>query len=168
MPLATAAQRDALELFIASLCNVRWLAHAGDPDGAAIVADDLVDAWDAWNAEMVTAWAPQTERLEGIARAELGEAGVDAVFDTVSRAVDAPLRAAMEDYFENRSTDATNADRGLWPEWLDTVKRDLAWAAVEAVLGRPGFFTDLLRYYRAGRWPCGFENADGGKRVVLL
>lgn len=168
MPLAPGPQQDALAAFIASLADVRWLAHTGDRDDAAIVADDLVDAWDGWNSEMLAAWRPEVYRLERLALAELGAAGVDAVFDEVSGAADAPLRAAMERYFDTHSTDKTNADRGLWPEWLDAIKRDLSWAGVEAVLGRPGFFTDLLRHYRAGRWPCAWEDGDHGKRVVLL
>jgi hypothetical protein len=61
-----------------------------------------------------------------------------------------------------------NADRGLWPEWLDSVKRDLSWAAVEVLLGQPAFFNDPVRYYRAGRWPCAWEGANRSGRVVLL
>jgi hypothetical protein len=168
MPLASAAQHDALASFITSLADVRWLAHAGDRDDAAIVADDLVDASDNWNPEMMAVWNPETHGLEQVAVADLGEAGIDAVFDAVSSAVDAPLRAAMERYFDTRSTDELNADRGLWPEWLEAMKRDLCWAAVEAVQGQPGFFTGLLPHYRAGRWPCAWEDGDRGKRVVLL
>jgi len=168
MPLASDVQQNALATFIAALSGVRWLANAGDRDEAAIVADDVVDAWDGWNSEMLAAWTPETTRLEQIAVAEMGEAGLDAVFDAVSCAVDVPLRAAMDRYFDTRSTDETNTDRGLWREWLDTMKRDLSWAAVESVLNRPGFFTSLLPYYRAGRWPCAWEDGDRGKRVVLL
>jgi hypothetical protein len=168
MSLRSATHHDALATFIASVADLSWLAHAGERDEAVIVADDLVDAWDGWNSDMLAAWVPQTKRLEQVAMAELGGAGVHAVFDAVSRAVDAPLRAAIERYFDTRSTDETNADRGLWPEWFDAMKRDLSWAAVEAVLARPGFFTDLLKYYRAGRWPCACEDGDRGKRVVLL
>jgi hypothetical protein len=164
----TPAHQNAVATFVASLTDLPWLAHAGDRDEAAVVADDLVDAWDGWNAEMLSAWAPQTKRLEQIAAAELGEAGVDEVFEAVSRALDLPLRTAIERYFNTRSRDETNADRGIWPEWLDAMKRDLSWAAVESILNRPGFFTDLLRYYRAGRWPCAWQDGEGGKRVVLL
>ncbi len=117
---------------------------------------------------MLKLWAPQTRALEAIAVEELGEDGVDSIFDTVSRELDAPLCLAMETYFDTRSTDKLNADRGLWPEWLDSMKRDLCWAAIESVLDRPGLFTNLLPYYRAGRWPCAWEDGDMSKRVVLL
>jgi hypothetical protein len=98
----------------------------------------------------------------------LGEDGLNAVFESVANATNARLAEAMERYFATRSTDETNTDRGLWPEWLDALKRDLCWAAVEAVLDRPDFFAHLLRYYRAGRWPCAWQDGDRQKRVVLL
>jgi hypothetical protein len=53
MPLASHPHQAALATFIASLADVQWLANAGDPDDAAIVAEDLVDAWDGWNSEMI-------------------------------------------------------------------------------------------------------------------
>ncbi len=61
-----------------------------------------------------------------------------------------------------------NTNRGLGPEWLDSVKRDLCWTAVAAILGRPGFFTDLLRYHRADRWPCAWEGVDRSGRAIVL
>jgi hypothetical protein len=167
LPLSP-TQQDALTAFVVSIDDIPWLAHCGDPDESAIVAGDLVDAWDGWNAEMIAAWLPQSKQLEINAARELGEPGVDIVFDTVSRAIDVNLTAAMEWYFENRSRDNTGADRGLWREWLDVMKRDLAWAAVERILIQPGFFTGLLRFYGAGRWPCAYEDGDTSKRIVLL
>jgi hypothetical protein len=117
---------------------------------------------------MLAVWTPEINRLEKFAVAEIGEPGIDAVFEAVSSHIESPLMSAMERYFDKRSTDKSNADHGLWPQWLDAIKRDLCWAAVEAVLNRPGFFTALLCYYRAGRWPCAWEDGDRGKRVVLL
>jgi hypothetical protein len=167
----TVAQRLALTRFLRSLADVPWFAHCGEPDASAIVAPDLVAAWDWWNS-MVAVWSLETRALERIAVGELGESGVDTIFDTVARTVDEGLRAGMEQYFERRPANTqvavTNADLGLWPEWLETTKRDLCWATVEAVRGWPGFFSELLRYYRAGRWPCAWDNPDCTGRVVLL
>ena len=84
MALAPDNRQTAVSNFIASLADVAWLSRAGEPDDAAIVADDLVDAWDGWNAEMVAVWRPQTHALERVAVDALGEEGVDAVFDDVS------------------------------------------------------------------------------------
>jgi hypothetical protein len=168
----TAAQQSALEAFLHSLAGTPWFAHCGEPDPVAVVAVDLVDAWDNWNSEMLAVWSPQTHALEQAAVSELGDDGVEALFATVSQAVDAPLREGATLYFERRPRDsevaATATDLGLWPEWLDSAKRDLCWSAVEAVLGRPGFFSDLLQYYRAGRWPCACEGGDRSGRVVVL
>lgn len=168
MPRLSPNQHSALAAFLAPLADVHWLATAGEPHGTAIVADDLVDGWESWNSEMLSVWLPETNGLEQAALATIGDVTLTEVFDAVSCAVDAPLRTAMEHYFNTRSTDVTNSYRGLWPEWLDAMKRDLCWAAVEAILGRQGFFTGLLDYYRAGRWPCAWENGDRAKRVVLL
>jgi hypothetical protein len=168
----TDAQRNVLTSFLRSLADLPWFAHCGEPHANAIVAPDLVEAWDGWGSEMMAVWSPETHSLERIAVGELEESGVDAIFDTVSRTLGAALLAGIEQYFERRPTNTEaaeiNADRGLWPEWLETAKRDLCWAAVEAVLGRPGFFTELLGYYRTGRWPCAWENSDRNGRVVLL
>jgi hypothetical protein len=151
MPLDSQIHRTALATFIASLADVPWLAHAGDRDDAAIVADDLVDAWDGWNSEMMKVWSPQTHALERVAVDELGEDGVRAVFESVAHATGDRLVEAIEHFYDTRSADETGADRGMWREWLDALQRDLAWAAVEAVLDRPGFFTELLRYQVAVR-----------------
>ena len=168
----TTVQQSALEAFLHSLVNVCWFAHCGEPDPAAVVADDLVDACDNWNSEMMNVWLPQTQALEQSAVGELSEGGLDSIFAAVSQAVDAPLREGATRYFERRPADsevaATATDLGLWPEWLDSAKRDLCWAAVEVVLGRPGFFSDLLGYYRAGRWPCAYESGVRSGRVVVL
>jgi hypothetical protein len=161
-------QHPLLNSFIQSLGDIRWFAHAGEPHPTAIVASDLVQAWDQWNGEMLAVWSPETHALERIAVAELGDSEVDAIFEAVSGAVDVAVRDGMERYFERRSFDVTNADRGLWPDWLDTVKRDLSWAAVEAVLGRSGYFSSLLPYYRAGRWPCAWESDKRSGRIILL
>jgi hypothetical protein len=59
-------------------------------------------------------------------------------------------------------------DVGLYQELLDAMTRDLCWAGVEAVLDRRGFFTDLVEYYRAGRWPCAWDGEFPEGRVVLL
>jgi hypothetical protein len=151
----TAAQQSALKAFLHSLVGVCWVAHCGEADPMAVVADDLVDAWDNWNSEMLAVWSPQTHALEEAAISELSDGGVEAIFAAVSQAVDAPLREGATRYFEKRPADSevavTNTDLGLWPEWLDSAKRDLCWAAIEAVLGRPGFFSELLPYYRGGR-----------------
>jgi glycine/D-amino acid oxidase-like deaminating enzyme len=56
----------------------------------------------------------------------------------------------------------------IWPEIVDTVKRDISWSAIEAIIGEEGFFTEILATYRAGRWPCAWcGKCPEGQLVVL-
>lgn len=168
----TIRQQSTLNAFLKSVSDVPWFSNCGNADVTAIVPSDLVEAWDRWNDEMLAIWLPQTKALEDIAIIRIGEADLSEIFMVISDALDVPMCVGMEEYYDRRSANLeasiTNSDRGLWPEWLETVKRDLCWAAVEAVLNRSGFFTELLRYYRAGRWPCGWEHTDKSGRVVVL
>ncbi len=168
----TSEQLNVLEEFISGLRDVAWFERCGEHHSGAIVVADLCDGWDDWNAEMLDVWSIETHGLEKAAVEALGDASVTAIFDSVSTTLGERLSLAIQGYFQRQSEQSSDtsfdASFGLWYEWLDAVKRDLAWAAVEAVLDRPGFFTDLLCYYRAGRWPCAWENSDRSGRVVLL
>lgn len=166
------AQRHSLTEFLESIAEIKWLARCGEPQPGAIVATDLCNAWDGWGRHMTAIWSQATHSLECVAIDDLGTAIVDEIFASVSEETDESLRLAMERYFERRPLNSEvaemNADRGLWPEWLDSIRRDLCWAAVENIMGRSGFFLGLLKYYRDGRWPCAWEDGDNSKRVVLL
>lgn len=171
-PKMTEIQQSALSEFLLSLTAIQWFTYCGEPDSNYVVAADLVEAWDDWNSNMIAIRLPETERLERIAVGKLGESEVNAIFETVSTESDEVLRAGMEGYFNRRPacsrSTIINADRGLWPEWLESVQRDICWAAVEMVLTQPGFFTELLQIYRAGRWPCAWERSDRTGRAVVL
>lgn len=160
----TEAQHIALTTFLDALRSIPWFDHCGDPDPTAIVTKDLAEAWDGWNYEMVDVWSPQSHALEKVAIAEIGDSGVDTIFATVCQAMEEPLCAGLDRYVNRWPRD----NMGLTIELKWFVMRDLSWAAVETVLGRPGFFTDLLSYYRAGRWACAWEGGNRSSRVVLL
>ena len=168
----TSQQQSILTDFLKSVSGIPWFSNCGNADVTAIVPSDLIEAWDRWNDDLLPIWLPQTNSLEDIAIIQIGEADLSEIFRVVSDALDIPKSVGMEEYYDRHpaKTEASiaNTDRGLWPEWLETVKRDLCWAAVEAVLNRSGFFSELLKYYRAGRWPCGWEHTDRSGRVVIL
>jgi hypothetical protein len=59
-------------------------------------------------------------------------------------------------------------DEAVFPDVMDSVKRDVCWAAVEEVIALPGFFSTLLSYYRRGRWVCSWDgNYPQGRPVVV-
>ena len=115
----TWAQQFLLNGFIHSLAGVPWFDHCGEPDPEAVIAGDLVEAWDDWGSEMMAVWSPQTHALEKTAVGALGEGGVDAIFAAVSKATETPLREGAFRYFERRPADSEIAeagvDEGLWP-----------------------------------------------------
>jgi len=49
-----------------------------------------------------------------------------------------------------------------------SLKRDLAWAAIEQAIGEPAFFSRLRPWYDRGRWPIGWIGAypSGHLRVL--
>lgn len=167
------AQPDPLVLLLAELKSVRWLAHAGEPFPGGILVPDVATAFDDWSKSTFTTWSCRTHALERRARKQLGEPAIDHVFRRISIALDKPLRAALKKYFDRRpnglnANTECNADLGLWPELLETMKRDIAWAAVERLLGTPDFFSALLAFYRAGRWPCSWRGKYPKGKVAVL
>lgn len=165
-------QSQVLQAFLKDLEGVEWFSRAGEPSDTAVVASDAVVCWDDWNREMLAVWLPKTKALEQAARKEVGDSAIDEIFSAVSIAIDLSVRQGLEAYFNRRPANSgntkTNADRGLWPEILDTVKRDISWAAIETIIDQRGFFTELLAVYRAGRWPCAWSGEYPDGQLVVL
>ena len=161
-----------LPTFLESLAEIPWLLHAGEPREDAVVVPDVATGWDDWSPQMAATWIPRSHSLEEHARSRIGDDAITAAFNAVAGAIESPLRSAIRRYFSERpdvnENTACNADAGLWPDLLDTIARDVSWAAVEALLTQPGFFTHMLTYYREGRWPCSWQGEYPAGRVVLL
>jgi hypothetical protein len=168
----TKEQHYDLSIFLTSLDGVEWMAHAGESHPSWIVVADSVEGVDGWNVEMMNIWSPRIHRLEQWAIATLSNTVVDEIFATTSEYLGQLVSQALQSYFDRRPSINENtecsADFGLWPEMLDSIKRDVAWAAMEHVLHEPEFFTDLLAYYRAGRWPCSWDGEYPDGTVVVL
>ena len=161
-----------LNPFVHSLASVPWFAHAGEPYDVGVVVSDVFVGWDDWNAQMLAVWTPRSNTLERMARESIGDSEIDEIINNVSAAVDKNARQGMQDYFDRRPADSenteTNTDIGLWPELLETIKRDVSWAAIETVLEQPDLFTELMTHYRRGRWPCAWHGEYPSGRVVVL
>jgi hypothetical protein len=158
--------------FLVNLGGIEWLANAGAPDPSAVVVRDAAEGYDHWGESVQSTWLPRSKALESKAQQVFGDDGINRVFAAVSERLEPALRTSLQAYFDRRpdvtENTSCNADLGLWPEILDAIERDLAWAAVEHLLQESGFFTQLLVYYRAGRWPCGWQGTYPAGRAVVL
>ena len=157
------------EAFLRDVIQIEWLSRTGEPSNDEHALTSVGEALDSDKR----IWKQKSQTLEKTALTHFGDSSIDGVFKVVSNAIQKPLYDATVTYFERRkardpSYDESLVDAGLVSEMMDCVKRDIAWAAIEATLQRPGFFTALLRYYRAGRWPCSWNgNYPDGCVVVL-
>ncbi len=164
--------RRILAAFLKSVEDVPWFAQAGKPNDTYVVVPDAVVAWDKWNDRMLKTWLLESTPLEQIAKLFIGDAAIDEVFKRVSQSVQWPIRKGLDDYFGSRPETTPNtecgADLGLWPEILEFVERDVAWAAVETILAKDGFFNRVLEVHREGRWPCSWDGSYPNGRFAVL
>jgi hypothetical protein len=155
-----------LREFLRSIENVDWLGSATEPSPDVVVCSDFTDAWDVWRRADV--WAGQTHSLERRARESIGEKSIDDVFEVVSEYIRESVWQGIGRYLEAHVRQGNISDEGLSYDVLEDIKRDVSWAAIEALLDEQSFFHRLLAWYRQGRWPCGW-NGDfpAGSLVVL-
>ena len=170
--LMGSAVEQRLNVFLSTLDGIPWLAHAGEPLENAVVVPDVATGWDGWNGEMIDTWNPRSRALEKLAQKLIGDVEIDLIFSRVSAELDQPVWKGLRDYFDRRpntnENTACGADLSLRPELHETIKRDLSWAAVEYVIQAQSFFTSLVVYYRAGRWPCSWQGQYPIGQIVLL
>jgi hypothetical protein len=169
------AIEPTLSTFLNSIRDIGWFSHAGEPCATARVTESIQTGWDREGKRMLEVWEPRTRALEAQAQNHLGDQAIDRIFSEVSEAVDERLYKGLCDYLDRKyrgnhesQLRQRSVDEGLYPEVMDSVKRDLCWAAIESVLGTPDLFTNLLDLYRQGRWPCSWDGEyPAGNPVVL-
>lgn len=158
----------AVDLFLAEAGAYPFLAHAGEPVEAAVLATDLTDAldgwWDGWRPPSLELWRGHSAALRRRARRKLGGPAMGAAFYRAHEVLGGPLWRGVEAYATRQGADKAGAAQAV-----DLMERDLALAAVERELGDKGFFCELAGWYRAGRWPCGWRDGafPAGCFVVL-
>ena len=115
-------------------------------------------------------WSERTHEVEARALKQLTDAEIDTIFDEVATVIDEnllrfdPLVAYYGRFFPDGDPGRIEDER----EAAHSVKRDLAWAATERVIGDPGFFSTLVVWYDRGRWPVGWTGhyPTGHARVL--
>jgi hypothetical protein len=107
----------------------------------------------------VAFWSERTHEAEARALRHLTDTEIDDIIDEVAALIDEnllrfdPLVAYYGRFFPDGDVGRIEDERGA----AHSVKRDLAWAAIERAIGDPGFFSDLLAWYERGRWPVGWS-----------
>lgn len=100
----------------------------------------------------VAFWYERTHEAEARVQRHLTDAEIDAVIDEVAAVIDEnllrfdPLVAYYGRFFPDGDAGRIEDER----EAAHSVKRDLAWAAMERAIGEPGFFSGLLAWYDRG------------------
>ena len=163
---------DNLTNLIDRYKDIAWFSLAGTPHSEYVVVNDAVEAFDKPELKMFELWNSKSRELEEQAYTVIGDSEIEQIFTKVAAEIGKQVQTGMQRYFDRREIKTENmemnADLGLWPEILDVVLRDLAWAAVEAVIEKPGFFSKLITVYSAGRWPCGWQGEYPVGRLVVL
>ena len=150
--------------FCATLAGVPWLEHAGEPSDEFPVVPSLNSAFD--EPTHYEYWRPRSMALERAALQTIDDLAIGWIFNRASSGlagVGQPLHVALWTALDRHAErlgnehDDVQFEAGVAREALGELLRDVSWAAVEHVIGQPGFFTRLMTIYRKGRWPCGFD-----------
>jgi hypothetical protein len=171
-PLEKVMDEQRLIAFLASVQRIDWLSHAGESCDEARVVRNIQDGWDGENERMLEVWAPRTHALEAQAEGVLGDQTITDTFARVSETIHSDLYKGMCSYFDRIYGETDNlqrsVDESLYIEVMDSIKRDVCWAAIEDLIQAHAFFTGLLHSYRNGRWPCSWDGEYPQGRAVVL
>lgn len=115
-------------------------------------------------------WSLRTHEVESAALKCLDDSEIDAVFDTVASVIDEDLTRfdPLVMYYGLYLSDGDPDRIAIERESAHNIKRDFAWAAIEAVAGQQLFFSSLLEWYSRGRWPCGWAGSYPSGHIVVL
>lgn len=151
--------------FLGTLTGINWFAKSGTPTEQYHVVYSVFEAYDDRAGKAYETWERQICELEKNAQEILGDEQIDAVFEEVSDTINDKLYKGVCAFMERCHLEG---ETGLEPELMDCVKRDVAWACIEAMLQQEGFFNLLLKIYKEGYWPCSRQgNYPEGKWVVM-
>ena len=158
-----------VEEFINETQNIRYFANSGLKNDNYTVVFSFIEAWDGWNKKMINVWPKESKSLETNAIKLIGDNSIDYVFHKISEAIGANIEKGFCDFQERLEEMGMDSEEyGLGFEIIDFIKRDMAWACIENVIDRKGFFTKILEVTSQGRWPCSWDgNYPDGRFVVM-
>lgn len=157
--------RSDISNFLNQLSRINWFEKSETPNEEYHVIYSIFEAYDGWSQQMFKTWEPQICLLEKEVQEVLGDAQIDEIFLNISRAIGDKLWDGYGIFIEKYNL---KEECGLENEIMDFVKRDIAWACIEAILNKEGFFTRLLSIYKRGYFPCSWlGDYPGGIPVVI-
>jgi hypothetical protein len=152
--LWTSSQQAIIEQFIEQIKTIKWFNLVGEPSEKYWVVDTIWEACDTHGQQTQEVWGCNCEKIEEEALKQLTDQQIDNVFEVVSLTIGNQLYEALCD-MEDRIGEETGEDQsGIEEEILDFIKRDTAWACVERLLNRTGFFSQVYEINRIGHWAC--------------
>ena len=147
-------QQATIDQVIEEIKTIQWFEKVGEPSEKYWVVDTIWEACDTHGQQTQNTWGYNCEKIETEALKQLTDQQIDSVFETVSLAIGNQVYEALCD-LEDRIGEETGEDQsGIEEEILDFIKRDTAWACIEKLLNRPGFFSKIYEINRSGRWAC--------------
>lgn len=162
------AQQAIIDRFIQEIKAIEWFKHVGEPSEKYWVVDTIWEACDTYGHQMLEVWGRNTEAIEKKALSILNDQQIDAIFEAVSLAIGNQIYESLCD-LEDRIGQETGEDQsGIEDEILDFIKRDTAWACIEQIIGRKGFFNRIHEINRSGHWACSWVgNFPAGNFIIM-
>ncbi len=133
--------------FLEELDMIPWFKNIGEP-----LHDQKVKQVFSWN-----------DGWEDLQNESWMNASFHAHVDSMNSIWDVAYEQALE--ILSKSINYYELEEGI--SVADAVAYDVAAAAVELATGKPDFFSNLIKWYRLGHWPCGWEGEyPKGKLIV--
>lgn len=151
--------------FLSEVTLINWFEHCGIPNGKYHMVFSLFEAFESWGKQYIEVWEDNTYALEDIAIERIGDDKIDGVFEIVSAAIGNTIWNKLGDFVDRQHLEE---ERAVCSEFLDMVKRDMAWGCIERILDMPGFFTMLIEVYKDGYLPCSWMGEYPSGQVVVL
>ncbi len=157
---------EKINAFLSEIKTINWFERCGVPNEKYHMVFSLYDANDGiWGMRYHDVWEQNIVPLEDNATDEIGDDAIDDAFETISEALGDDIWKKFGDYVErcHLGNELAVAD-----ERFDAVMRDIAWACIEYLTDKPGFFTMLMEIYKEGHFPCSWDGEYPAGRAVVL
>lgn len=160
---------ERIETFLKEIANINWLIHAGEDSDKYTVIFSFTEAWDEWNDKMLEVWGKESYSIEKFTIDSIGEDMIDLIFERVAQETGPKIAEGLVQFQDRLKKMGLDCDTyGLDYEIIDFIKRDVAWACVEVVIGKRGFFSRVLEVLSEGRWSCAWDDSHPLGRFVVM